>query len=350
MKKAGIALILLLLLVAVYFAGPSPADPVYSRQLPSVPSEPEALDTYLENREAIPNLRPGNQARIIWADSSRDITPITFFYLHGFSASHHEGHPVHRNVAAYFGSNLYLSRLYSHGLRENQLNGYTAEKIWESAKEEFTIAQQLGEKVVIISTSTGSTLALKLAAEFPDGIYALINLSPNIRIRQPASRLLNDPWGLQIAKLAYGGAYREIDHKQPEAPNYWDTLYPAAATVELENLLETTMLPQTFEKVICPVLNIYYYKNEEEQDEVVDVSVIPQMHRQLGTSEDQKVLIRLGSPQDHVIASSIKSKDHLSVQEEIIQFCKNVLEIQPNSGESLAGSLAPSKASDEQGE
>ena len=40
-------------------------------------------------------IKPDNQARIIWADSSKkEKTKIAFLYLHGFSASQAEGDPV----------------------------------------------------------------------------------------------------------------------------------------------------------------------------------------------------------------------------------------------------------------
>ena len=60
----------------------------------------------------------------------------------------------------------------------------TADKLWNSAKEAYAIGKQLGKKVIIMATSTGGTLALKLAAEYPE-IAGLILLSPNIAINDP---------------------------------------------------------------------------------------------------------------------------------------------------------------------
>jgi hypothetical protein len=48
----------------------------------------------------------------------------------------------------------------------------TADAYWESAKLAYAIGKQIGKKVILMSTSTGGTLALKLAAnEKPFGIY-----------------------------------------------------------------------------------------------------------------------------------------------------------------------------------
>ncbi len=327
MKKTGITLIVIALLALGYYMGPEPEIPVYTQNMPVLPLELNEMEPYVNTREAKVYLRDENNAKIVWANDTPAVTEYVFLYLHGFSASRMEGDPVHRNIAQKFNSNLYLARLTGHGLKHNQLGNFTAENIWKSALEELAIAEKLGKKVIIISTSTGGTLALKMAADFPDKVYALINLSPNIKIKNPAAGLLNEPWGLQIARLVYGGESRTIKHKQPEAPQYWDTIYPAEATVQLEELLETTMLESTFEKVKCPVLNLYYYKDEENQDQVVDVSVIPEMHEQLGTPIDKKRIKALETPGDHVIASHVKSKDYQAVQDEIEKFCVEVLGI-----------------------
>ena len=125
-------------------------------------------------------------------------------YLHGFSASQEEGDPVHVEFARAFGCNLYLSRLAGHGIDTiDAMINLTAEELWNSAKEAYAIGKQLGKKVIILATSTGGTLALKLAAEYPE-ITGLILLSPNIAINDPNAWLLNNPWGLQIARLIKG--------------------------------------------------------------------------------------------------------------------------------------------------
>lgn len=335
MKKLLIGSAVIAVLVITYMLGPAPKPPVYSQVFPEAPASLSQVEQYLAQRENDPNIRADNDAKIIWAHDTPSVTEYAILYLHGFSASRVEGSPVHTEIAQLFGCNLYLSRLADHGLKENQLEGFTAERIWESAKDALAIAQLLGKKLIIISTSTGSTLALKLAADYPEKITALINFSPNIEIRNPAAAILNDPWGLQIARLVYGGDKRRIRHKQEEAPLYWDTLYPAEATVQLEVLLETTMVDSVFEQVKCPVLNLYYYKDVDHQDEVVDVSVIPEMHEALGTPDSQKEIVALPTPGDHVIGSYVKSKDYQSVKEEVIRFCEKVLGMKPQDRRQL---------------
>ena len=53
------------------------------------------------------------------------------------------------------------------------------------------------------------------------------------------------------------------------------------AAVELEEYLETAMTKETFARVHQPVLTLYYYKNEQQQDPVVRVSAIKRMMDEL---------------------------------------------------------------------
>lgn len=316
---------MILLLVLLYLIGPTPAPPSFDRSWPTVPSQPKLLQTYLARSEAQLDLRPQNEAQIIWADSARK-TNLCFLYLHGFSASHMEGYPVHTTIAKRYGANLLLARLSGHGYRENSLSDFTAESGWNSAKEALAMASELGDTVIILSTSTGCTYALMLAASFPDKVQALINLSPNIRVNNGAAFLLNNAWGKQIAHMIIGQE-RHIKPDTAAYALYWDTLYTVNALVELQSLLENSMVPKTFAQIEQPVLNLFYYKNEEAQDQVVSTEKIRWMHKHLASPSEKKVLKPLASPGNHVLASPIKSKDVATVEAEILDFCEKVLEL-----------------------
>jgi pimeloyl-ACP methyl ester carboxylesterase len=335
-KTLRIITVVIVALALIYFVGPTPSTPSYSYDLPKVPSDLTSLEKFISEKEAAVKLRENNEAQIVWAnDTLRTPTEYVFLYIHGFSASQMEGNPVHRNIAKRFESNLYLARITGQGQDTiDAMWNYTPENAWNSAKEALAIAKKLGKKIIILSTSTGGTLALKLSAEYPDKVFALINLSPNIRIKDPLARIMNDPWGLQILRIVYGGNYRTIKHPQPKAPLYWDTIYRVEALVALEELMETTMTQDVFSRIVCPVLTLYYYKDEENQDQVVDVSVIPDVHKQLSTPNEFNIYKALTTPGNHVIGSSIKSDDYLVVQNEIISFCENILKINPSQNKS----------------
>ena len=324
MKKGFLISILILgLLTAFYFAGPRPEAISLDPSFPEIEESLNELDHYLAVREAAFVLRKDNEARIIWADSIRQ-TEWVVLYLHGFSASQGEGAPLHQHITQKLGANLLLARLAGHGYRNEQLGEYTAIGAWEDAKEYLALAEKLGQKVLIMGTSTGCSYALNLAAEFPEKVKALINLSPNIRVKDPNALLLDDPWGEQIAHLVLGDQRRVVSDSAGHAL-YWDTLYTVHALVELENLLESTLIPETFAKVKQPVLNLCYYKSDAEQDPVVSVEKIEWMHDLLGTAENQKRLVKLDKVGNHVLGSPIKSKDVPGTEKAISDFLDEIL-------------------------
>lgn len=354
-------LLILLILTVVYFLGPHPKTPTYSNVMPAVPTDINALPQYIQQQESMHKVKPNNEARIVWAsdmynldkivDATLDsiknategkavsklqdadsiqhgVTEYSIVYLHGFSASQEEGAPIHTNIAKEFGCNLYLSRLAEHGIDtiEPMIN-ITPEKYWESAKEALAIGKQIGKKVILMGTSTGGTNALQLAAAYPNDIAAVVLLSPNIAIHDPNAWVLNNPWGLQIARMVKGSHYVTASDDRPIYKQYWYHQYPLEAAVELQELLETTMTKETFEKVKQPTLLLYYYMDEKHQDSVVSVPAMLKMYDELGTPANLKEKQAIPAAGDHVLGSYIKSKDLFSVQTAIEKFMVNTLHI-----------------------
>src|SRR5690348_93971 len=116
MKKKYWVIIAFAILIVLYFTGPHPSTPVFTKDLPVVPSTSWELERYVSIIESKHHVRPGNQAQIVWADSTMKKTEYAIVYLHGFFASQMEGDPVHRDFAKEFGCNLYLARLADHGI------------------------------------------------------------------------------------------------------------------------------------------------------------------------------------------------------------------------------------------
>lgn len=331
MKALNVLAIIVLLLIIFYLAGPQPANPHYETQLPAVPSSSTLLENFVDSQETSYKIKQGNEAKIVWYnDSLKFQTEYAIVYLHGFSASEREGDPVHRNFAKQFGCNLFLSRLQDHGIdTTSPLGKFTAEGIWNSALQALAIGKKLGKKVLLMSTSTGGTLSLKLAAEFPE-IAGLILLSPNIEINDNKAWMLNNPWGGQVAQLILG-KYRTVPDTTALYAKYWNNRYLTSSVVQLEQLLETTMTASVFEKISQPVLLLYYYKNELEQDPVVKVSAMKKMFQQLHTPDSLKLQVALPNTGDHVLGSPIRSKDVKSVERACTEFATTVLKLRPVS-------------------
>ncbi|MFZ9661305.1 MAG: alpha/beta hydrolase [Chitinophagaceae bacterium] len=310
------------LLVLVYFLGPHPKNPQVTSDLPVIQDTGAALEARISKMESGFNVKPDNEARIIWNnDSLKQKTEYAIVYLHGFSASQEEGDPVHTDLAKKMGANLYLSRLDAHGLSDPEsMMHLTAQGLWETTKMAYAIGKNLGRKVIVMGTSTGCTLALMLAAQQYPEIAGLILISPNIEINNKDAYLLNNPWGLQLARAIMGSDYIEVKDTTSIYKKYWYTHYRMESTVELQELLETQMTPETFKKVNQPTLMLYYYKDEQHQDPVVKVSAMKTMFEQLATSSELKKAVAIPNGGNHVLGSYIKSNDLPAVEKEITAY------------------------------
>lgn len=325
-------LIFVLVVIVAYLLGPKPPKPDLNKDLPSVSTNVNTVESYIKKKEAAYNIKPDNESRIFWAnDSIHERTEYCVLYLHGFSASWYEGYPAHVEFARKFGFNLYTPRLWDHGLvTDDALLDMTPDKLWASAKEALMVARSLGKKVIIMSTSTGGTLSLQLAADFPEYVAALILYSPNIRINNAAAFLLSKPWGLQIGRMVVGGKYRvtneDFGSKECE---YWNCKYRMEATVYLQQLVESTMKKATFEKITAPVFLGYYYKDEEHQDPTVKVDAMLKMFDELGTPPSEKEKVAFPDAGVHPIACELTSGCVDEVIAETEKFAENILGLQP---------------------
>ena len=324
MRILKIVILSILALFVIYFLGPQPPKPVLNDVLPAVASI-NTLDAYITAMEAPHKIKPNNQAKIIWADSSKSQTEYALVYLHGFSASQMEGDPVHQNIAKQFNCNLYLARLAEHGIDTTEdLMNLTADQYWESAKLAYAIGKQIGKKVILMSTSTGGTLALQLASVYPE-IAGLILYSPNIEVFNPSAPLLDNPWGLQIGRAVLKSNYVDIKYKDSAYPKYWNSHYRIEGVVALQNLLEATMTEATFKKIHQPTLALYYYKDEAHQDNVVKVTAIQKMMQQIATPANLKMEMAIPNAGNHVIASPIVSNDIVSVEKATAKFMQDII-------------------------
>lgn len=201
----------------------------------------------------------------------------------------------------------------------------TADSLIESAKKAIEVGAQIGENVIVIGTSTGGTLGLYLAASNQE-ITGLLLYSPNIRVFHPLAAILNDPWGLQLARLINQSEYHQWSLDSVRE-NFWTNKYRYEALVELEQMVESTMTEDVFNRIEQPVFLGYYYKNEDEQDRTVSVSAMFEMFDQLGTPENKKVKMSFPNAGHHVIASQYTSNDYQGVYQASENFMRDILSI-----------------------
>lgn len=327
-KRYWIPALVLLGLIATYFLGPTPPNPEYNTRFPNLPDDLKHLDNLIQQKESRLPLRKDNRARILWQQEEPGVTEYSVVYLHGFGGSYRDGYPVNVKIADTLGANIYLSRWAGHGMvAEEALEDFSPEAAWESAKEALAIGEKIGRKVIILSTSTGGTLAFKLAATYPEKVHALINLSPYIEDDTDGAFLLNTPWGYELAHLVSWGDHMKVEHKKEIAAQYFDTVYPSGALVDLQVLLASITTSKMFKKVHSPVLTLFYYENFLEEDDHVEVEVYPEVYNLLATPDSLKSLVRLVEPKTHFLGSDIKSENTEVVVREIVRFLRKDLNI-----------------------
>ncbi|HSG90473.1 MAG TPA: alpha/beta fold hydrolase [Pseudomonadales bacterium] len=230
---------------------------------PSVPATAD-LESWLAAREAgHGDIREDADARIVWAGAAGVRTPLSLVYLHGFSASRMETSPLCDLVARACGANLFYARLAGHGRTPAAMGAATREDWIEDGRLAFEIGSRLGERVVLVGTSTGGTLATLLAAQAPAALAALVLLAPNFGPRDPRAGLLAWP-GARTWVPWVVGATREVEPESEGHARHWMTTYPSTALVAMMQLVRATER-SALERIRVPVLAMF-----SDDDQVVD--------------------------------------------------------------------------------
>ena len=321
---------IVLVLMIGYFIGPKPSKPDFKIPDYNLPASLTELDKQINfGEKAVKGIRPDNEARIIWADSSKkEKTRIAFLYIHGFSASQAEGDPVHRDLAKKYHANLYLARLQEHGIDrgDSTMIGLTASEYEASAEKALMIAEKLGNEVIVIGTSAGGLMTIFLASRHPE-IKTIVLYSPCVKLYDKTASILDKHWGLQIVRHVKKGPLMKIIPESETQAKYWVMQYRLEALVALQNLISNTMRPEVFSKIKCPVFLAYYFKNEVEQDKTVSVPAMLKMFDELGTPAALKQETAFPQAGNHVIASYIRSKDWQGVERETDKFLTDIVKL-----------------------
>ena len=324
LKTLKVIATVFLILGAIYLVGPRVETPEFSNEIPGVPDNLVKLQKWINTKEILQgNVRPGNASKIIFNDSIPQKTEYSVIYYHGFTASGMEGDPVHRDISNVLGANLYIPRLFGHGLEEEEsMLNFNNDDFWKSGKEALEVAKKLGEKVIILGTSHGGSLALALGDD--PSIEAMLLFGPNIAVFDPKAKLLSKPWGLQIGRLVKGGNYHEWEAND-EKKKYWSTKTRLEAMTHMQKFLDVKMRRSVFKKVKVPVFLAYYYKNDNLQDKVVSVPAMLKMYDQLGTPDSLKLKQAFPEVGDHVLTSYISTQYYDVVTKASLAFLSKII-------------------------
>jgi alpha-beta hydrolase superfamily lysophospholipase len=158
-------------------------------------------------------------------------------YIHGFSATSEEIRPVPDLVAGSLGANLFFTRLAGHGLPGDRLAEATAGGWMTDAAEALAIGRRIGERTLVIATSTGGTLAAEAALEpaLADQMDAVVLVSPNFGLNSAAASILTMPLARYSGPVV-AGRERCFTPTNERHATFWTTCYPTTALFQMAAL------------------------------------------------------------------------------------------------------------------
>ena len=315
MKLALLMLLGLILgVAAVLILGPR--EPVDTEIAFDPASLGDDLDAWLAEKEArVPDLRPGVEKRILWAGEAGRQTPLSIVYIHGFSSTSAEISPVPERVAAALGANLFFTRLAGHG-RDGAAMAEPAAGDWlEDTAEALAIGRRIGNRLLVIATSTGGTLAAIAATDpaMAEHVAGMVLISPNFGIANPGAVLLSLPYARLWAPLL-AGRERSFTPRNAAHAEFWTVRYPLLAAIPVQALVDH-LAGLDLSKARMPALFIY-----SEDDKVVSVAAMRAAADRWGgpVQIELRVMGAGDDPSSHVIAGDILSPGQTDETIEII--------------------------------
>ena len=287
----------------------------------AVPTDLGALASWLAaSEQAARGVRPQTEKRIVWSGGAQVRTPWSVVYVHGFSASRLETAPLAELVAQGLGAYLFETRLSGHGQGYAAMGEASAQDWLADVQEAARIGKVLGERVLLVSCSTGATLGtwLDMQGQGPRA-DAQVFISPNFGPRDKRSDLLIGPWGEQLAYAIAGQSYGKAS-ADPREDLAWTSPYPTRALFPMM-LLVQKVRESDLGRFTTPV-QVFY----SEADQTVDPALIKDAFARLGSSN--KVLVPVADSESqgqHVLAGDIRApKSTQPMASAIIQWVKGL--------------------------
>jgi alpha-beta hydrolase superfamily lysophospholipase len=295
---AGVLVVLAAGAVVLVLVHPSIPRPESAMAPPATLDTLEPMLAAAESR--VSDLRPDANRTIIWADTEHKArTAITLVYLHGFAADRNEVAPVADRVASALGANLYYARIPGHGRTTDAMAESSLEGWQQEGESALAIGSLLGERVVLMGTSTGGTLVTWLAAHHPN-IAAAVLISPNFGVRATGAHLAAWPGGAAIVRLVAGDTGEFKTHTTLHA-KHWTWRYSTIAIPPMMHLVK--QVGQLDLKAMqVPVLVLY-----SKKDTIVRPEVIEQRFEAWGARPRKLVSVDTQDPNHHVLAGDALS-------------------------------------------
>lgn len=309
LRRAGAWCVVALLagvaaLVAFGPREPAPLDMSFDRTL----LEGGVAAHFARSEARFDDITPGTEKRVIWAGAPEARTAWSVLYVHGFSATSEEIRPVPDRVAEALDANLIYTRLQGHGRGSAAMGTATVAGWMADMAEGLAAARAVGDRVVLIGTSTGATLITAAAANpvQMEGVAGVVLISPNYSINNPFARILTWPAARTWAPWIAGDTI-SFTPRNAEQAYYWTTSFPSVATLPMGALIKAVN-GLDHAQFLTPAL--FWYS---DNDQVVQAEATDRIRRQWG-ADWGTVATRAfpdlqpgDDPAAHVVAGAIMS-------------------------------------------
>ena len=281
------------------------------------------LDQYLKNKESqFSDLKKDVQKKIIWFRKKNTKTNISIVYIHGFSASLEEVRPLPDLIGKDIKANIFYTRLTGHG-RSSDAMGLSSISNWiNDLHEAIEIGSRIGQKVILISTSTGGTLSAisGLNENLSKTILGYIFISPNFGINHKLANLISWPYSEYWLHL-FIGKTRTIKPRNELDKKFWTLSYPTKALIPMARLVKK-INNKNFNNVNNPAL--FYFSMD---DEVVEPKKTLEFIENWG-GETKTINVKMSEFDDkysHVIAGDILSPGQTEfARKEMVEWIKSL--------------------------
>ncbi|KJZ20575.1 alpha/beta hydrolase [Loktanella sp. S4079] len=263
------------------------------------------IEQEIANAEAqVPNLRPGCEKHIVWADKPATKTAQVLLNIHGFSASPKELHPLPEMIAQDIGANAVYARLTGHGQDGDALAKATFVEWMNDVAEAVKVAELLGDEIILMGCSTGCTMAA-LALASGAQAKACIMVSPNFGLRNWFAQTILDMPGVRYWGRYVAGKTRNFDPINEGHSAYWTTRYPTEALYPMADAVRAACQAD-YSRVTTPTLLVM-----NEADTVVHPKRTRKVMAGWGGPVTEEIVI--AGPNDdasgHVMAGEVFSPD-----------------------------------------
>ena len=281
------------------------------------------LDQYLKNKESqFSDLKKDVQKKIIWSRKKNTKTKISIVYIHGFSASSEEVRPLPDLIGKDIKANIFYTRLTGHG-RSSDAMGLSSISNWvNDLHEAIEIGSRIGQKVILISTSTGGTLSVisALNENLSKTILGYIFISPNFGINHKLANLISWPYSEYWLHL-FIGKTRTIKPRNELDKKFWTLSYPTKALIPMARLVKK-INNKNFSNVSNPAL--FYFSMD---DEVVEPKKTLEFIENWG-GETKTINVKMSEFDDkysYVIAGDILSPGQTEfARKEMVEWIKSL--------------------------